>query len=111
MEREFLAVSDWHWYLDVDSQHEISLEAYKATGGSNPVYVTIDYHTYHCAFTWRKLHRAVNRDTRIDSHLANGVHSDHCAMTLAKGPPSHQKRVPFYHLFTSCDYHQNCESK
>ncbi|KAI0188740.1 hypothetical protein EV127DRAFT_115780 [Xylaria flabelliformis] len=106
LEKAFLAVSDWHWYLDKDGTQEITLETYKATGGSNPVYVTVDYHSQHCAFAWQKLHHAFSRNSPIDSKVANKGHTSHCSRTMVN-PPTKQRYVPFYHLFAACDYHQN----
>ncbi|KAI1423513.1 hypothetical protein F5Y12DRAFT_716314 [Xylaria sp. FL1777] len=109
IETEFLTISDWHWYLDKEGQEEISLDSLRATGGTNPIYVTLEYHTKHCAFAWRKLHQAISRNTPIDSHIANEQHTHHCAKSMIREPPPNQKFVPFFHLFTSCDYHENFE--
>lgn len=116
LEAEFLAESDWHWYSDMEGEHELSEDFIRQTGGTNPVYVSMAYHDMHCAYTLMKLHRAVLRQTPIDSHIGLYKHTQHCSKILALPGPFVEStgfRAPsgFYHIFTSCDFPQNCKYK
>ncbi|RFU26794.1 hypothetical protein B7463_g9541, partial [Scytalidium lignicola] len=110
LEEEFLRLKEWHWYYDKEAQHELFEDSIRRTGGPNPIYVSQEYHILHCAYTWKKLHRAVIRQTPIDSHIGSYKHTQHCLKTLTE--PSRNTTLPapsgFYHIFTSCTSPQNC---
>lgn len=121
LEAEFLSYAPeneggkWHWYRDPEGKSELSEDEMRATGGPNPVYVSLAYHDAHCAFTWRKLHRAVVMGRAIDSHIGSYVHTKHCSGRLSKArsdPTFPQWVAParFYNIFTHCDLPANCES-
>lgn len=114
LEREFLEYGDWHWYADPKGKEEVSEEYMRRTGGPNPVYVSLAYHDTHCAFTWRKLHRAVLRGTPIDSHIGEYEHTEHCSGALAISRdaekfPEWKAPARFFNLFTSCELPQKCK--
>lgn len=78
---EFLALRDWEWFLDIDGIHAVALDSIIA-GGYPQLYVTQEYHLYHCTFMWRKMHRAVLRGGPLDSYIGNFNHTTHCARML-----------------------------
>jgi hypothetical protein len=108
LEEEFLSLQQWQWYADKESQHELSLEFIRETGGPNPIFVSIEYHRQHCAYTWKKLHRAVVGQVPIDTHIGGYKHTIHCANALAASDPPVQAR--FFEIFTSCKMPQDCKS-
>ncbi len=55
----------------------------RRTGGPSPVYVSMESTDAHCAYTWRKLHRAILRGTPIDSQIGEFKHTKHCSKALA----------------------------
>jgi hypothetical protein len=100
LDEEFLQVQNWHWYADAENKHELTRDFIRQTGGPNPIYVSIEYHQQHCAYTWKKLHRAVIQRKPIDSAIGVYRHTDHCTKALMasnlSGPSA------FYHIFASC---------
>lgn len=114
IEREFLAYADWHWYADPWGKQELSEDFMRRTGGPNPVYVSMEYHDAHCAYTWRKLHRAILRGTPIDSQIGKYQHTKHCSTALAiardaKKYPQWKAPARFFNVFTSCELPQKCK--
>ncbi|KAH8598647.1 hypothetical protein B0O99DRAFT_615592 [Bisporella sp. PMI_857] len=104
LEEEFLKLRDWHWYADEAGRHEISKDIIKQNGGSNPIFVSIEYHWVHCAYTWKKLHRSRIRHTPIDTHISKYEHTVHCADGLANHDNITDNRpiARFYQHFESC---------
>ncbi|KAF8855962.1 hypothetical protein BDZ45DRAFT_486145 [Acephala macrosclerotiorum] len=75
LEAEFFNIKDWHWYADADGEQELSIESIRKNGGPNPIYVSLEYHWVHCAYTWRKLHRARIMQRPIDTHVGDYEHT------------------------------------
>jgi hypothetical protein len=106
LEAEFLQLQDWKWYADNETQHELSLQYIRQTGGSNPLFVSKEYHKQHCAYTWMKLHRSIIRGVPIDSHIGAYKHTVHCGRALAAAElPVVSK---FYEIFTHCEMPEKC---
>lgn len=114
LESEFLSLSDWHWYYDAEGQEDLSEMKIRETGGPDPLYVRWDYHDLHCAYTWKKLHRAVIGQKPIDSHIGSMHHTDHCSTSMIEkhniststGAAALSR---FFHIFTSCDLPHTCK--
>ena len=114
IEREFLEYADWHWYADPWGNQELSEDFMRQTGGPSPVYVSMEYHDAHCAYTWRKLHRAILRGTPIDSQIGAYQHTEHCSKALsiardAEKYPEWKAPARFFNVFTSCELPQKCK--
>ena len=114
LEREFMEHGDWHWYADPEGNEELSEEVMRRTGGPNPTYVSLEYHDSHCAFTWRKLHRAILLGKPIDSQVGEYPHTTHCSHTLSRardGQKYPQWKAPsrFFSIFTHCELPQKCK--
>jgi hypothetical protein len=104
LEDEFLKLKDWHFYGDENAQQELSIESIKLNGGTEPMFVSVEYHWIHCTYTWRKLHRSRVFGTPIDDHIGNYSHTAHCGEGLVSqcdvndtGPI-----IAFLHHYTSC---------
>jgi hypothetical protein len=81
---EFLAAQPWRWFADANGTEEVSLA--EASRGTRDLYVTRGYHQAHCAFAWRKLHRAVlNDESGWDGYVGKYEHTVHCAGVLMRG--------------------------
>ena len=102
VEAEFLGQKEWRWWADNTTQQELSLDSVRSYGAENAIYVTIEYHDYHCAYTWVALHRAMIRHSLIDTHIGNFTHTQHCAKSLKKARQRKQKVAAFYPIFASC---------
>jgi hypothetical protein len=113
LEKEFLEYAGSHWYADPAGEQELSEDFMRRTGGPSPVYVSLKYHDAHCAYTWRKLHRAVLRGTPIDSQIGKYQHTMHCSTALeiareAGTYPERKAPARFFNVFTSCELPQKC---
>ncbi|CZR59358.1 uncharacterized protein PAC_09250 [Phialocephala subalpina] len=111
LEKDFLEYGDWHWYADPWGNEELSQDHMRSTGGPSPVYVSMAYHDAHCAYTWRKLHRAILRGTPIDSQIGQFLHTIHCSTALsiardAEKYPEWKAPARFFNVFTSCELPQ-----
>ncbi|PMD34178.1 hypothetical protein L207DRAFT_468400 [Hyaloscypha variabilis F] len=107
LEKEFLDLKPWQWFADKEAKQELTLDYIRETGGPNPIFVSMEYHRQHCAFTWKKLHRAVIRQTPIDTHIGQLKHTIHCADKLAGPDPPWKSK--FFHISTSCRMPQDFE--
>jgi hypothetical protein len=80
---EFLHLKDWTWYTSIDDTEPAPREDVLA-GKYDHLYVSWEYHRYHCTYAWRKLHRAVLRDGFVDSYIGSYDHTGHCEAMLVK---------------------------
>jgi hypothetical protein len=85
---EFLALRHWTWWMDTDKNIPVPFEEV-ASGVHGELYVTREYHMYHCTYMWRKLHRGLlrgqgNAEGRgvVDTYTGEYGHTAHCEMML-----------------------------
>ncbi|KEF63484.1 uncharacterized protein A1O9_01462 [Exophiala aquamarina CBS 119918] len=84
--QDFLNVTDWHWYLDINGTMEAP-RATVLTGQYPELFVTREYHRVHCVYMWRKMHRGLERGV-IDTYIGNYHHTAHCEQMLLENVPS-----------------------
>lgn len=82
--QQFLAMRNWTWTTEEDGKLVVPFDEV-IQGLHSELYVTWEYHIFHCAFAWRKFHRALESGVAVDSYLANVNHTHHCSETLMKG--------------------------
>ncbi|PMD29153.1 hypothetical protein L207DRAFT_262418 [Hyaloscypha variabilis F] len=85
---EFLGLRNWTWWIDADKQEPVPFDEV-AWGDHTELYVTREYHMYHCTYMWRKLHRGLlrgqsNAEGRgvVDTYIGQYGHTAHCEMML-----------------------------
>lgn len=78
---EFLALKDWNWYLDAGAQQTADFVSV-AAGAYDELYVTQEYHMYHCTYMWRKMHRAILAGDVLDGYIGDMHHTAHCEMQI-----------------------------
>jgi hypothetical protein len=85
---EFLSIRNWTWWLDAEATTAVPFDDV-ATGNFEELFVTREFHLYHCTYMWRKLHRgmlkAVEMDENrgiVDSYVGDYKHTAHCEMIL-----------------------------
>lgn len=85
---EFLAVRNWTWWLDTDTTVPVPFDEV-AMGNHRELFVTREYHMYHCTYMWRKLHRGLlegqhNAEGRgvVDTYIGEYSHTAHCEMMI-----------------------------
>ncbi|KAK5994537.1 hypothetical protein PT974_05015 [Cladobotryum mycophilum] len=88
---EFLALQNWTWWLDAYGNQEVPLETV-ALGVYSPLFVTWEYHLFHCTYMWRKMHRAVLNGAPLDSYVLNLDHTLHCGHMLLNRTAQLQER-------------------
>ncbi|KAI1322457.1 hypothetical protein F5Y16DRAFT_386598 [Xylariaceae sp. FL0255] len=70
--------ASWNWSFYTDDQLTIPVRQDLAIQGElTDLYVSWHYHTVHCTFIWRQMHRAYEKGW-IDTHLRNYNHTMHC---------------------------------
>jgi hypothetical protein len=107
LEDEFLSLTEWHWSSDAAGNNELDFLFIKETGGPSTIYVSPEYHRQHCAYTWRKLHRAVILHKPIDTHIGGYSHTRHCSQKLAE--PDVPAPSKFFKIFTKCMMPEDCK--
>ena len=45
-------------------------------------WATREYHVWHCTYTWRQMHRAVEKGRKLDGFLLNYEHTAHCGRLI-----------------------------
>lgn len=78
---DFLGARAWQWFADEDKHHIVELEQVR-TGSYDSLYVTMEYHLYHCQYMWTKMHRAILAGRPLDGYIANLMHTTHCGEML-----------------------------
>ena len=78
---EFLALRDWQWYLDAESHQRVDMVPV-SKGSYDHLYVTQEYHMYHCTYMWRKMHRAIQNGQPLDGYIGKIEHTAHCEKML-----------------------------
>lgn len=76
---EFLAWSNWTYFSDPSLS--IPVHEQQARQGDKDLFVDWQYHTVHCTFMWRRMHRSLETGW-IDGHLSNYSHTLHCQNVL-----------------------------
>jgi hypothetical protein len=85
---EFLGMRNWTWWLDADTSVAVPFEEV-SVGEHRELFVTREYHMYHCTYMWRKLHRGLLRGQDkahgrgvVDTYIGEYGHTAHCEMML-----------------------------
>jgi hypothetical protein len=105
---EFETARDWKWYTEYHGESGngelISMDDIRT--GEFDAWVPWEFHTVHCTFQWRKMHRALMGGLPLDSYLAAYNHTIHCEMMLQKGEwwGNDQVNTHIGRQFTTCGY-------
>jgi len=92
VEANFLTASkDFQYFRDMNYTQEVSLDEVKRGDGLG-FFVRQDYHKAHCAFLFKKLHRAVSRGQKLDGLISPLHHTGHCVHMLL-GPPNDRQHA------------------
>ncbi|KAH6653031.1 hypothetical protein BKA67DRAFT_659678 [Truncatella angustata] len=99
---EFLAARNWTWWLASDGNQEVAMETV-ALGIHPRLFVSWEYHLFHCTYMWKKMHRALLRGTPLDSYLLDQNHTAHCShMLLDRNPLLEQRNTIIVTKYPSC---------
>ncbi|KIW72267.1 hypothetical protein PV04_00473 [Phialophora macrospora] len=98
----------WHWFrepnVDANSTTTTALSFQDVRTGQFPeLYVTNAYHSTHCTFTWKKLHRALTKTGYLDSYIGSYEHTLHCEhMLLSRHLDPEQVETTIRRKFITC---------
>ncbi len=70
------------WYSDPNSTESVVPEDIVKLGEHEYLYVSAEYHFFHCTFMWRKMHRVALGLGSMDSYIYNYNHTTHCETML-----------------------------
>lgn len=99
---EFLLLQNWTWYHDFKATQPADSELVRR-GRYPDLYVTWEYHKQHCAYMWRKLHRAMMTGAPVDGYVGNWNHTRHCLGQLdRKGLEPNKVNTKIETKFPSC---------
>ncbi|KAH8688955.1 hypothetical protein BGW36DRAFT_433728 [Talaromyces proteolyticus] len=84
VEAEFLEL-DLHYYRDLNYTQEAPLEEVRR-GDGHGYFVKQDYHRAHCAFLFKKLHKAISSGNKVDGLISSVHHTSHCVHMLLASP-------------------------
>lgn len=83
LETTYLQQPSLKYYRDVNLTEEVSLHEVKK-GESIGWFVPWDHHVRHCAFAFRKFHRAVEYGKNIDGYVLRYAHTEHCIKMMTE---------------------------
>ena len=103
---QFISSGNWTWYADTNGTTIVPYESV-ATGGHDRLFVTQEFHLYHCTYMWRKMHRAVLSATPLDGYIGDYHHTSHCEGQLVRrGDNSADINTSIYTKYAECPYEQ-----
>lgn len=108
---QFMGSRNWTWYADIDGT---IIEPYDsvATGQHDCLFVTQEYHLFHCTYMWRKMHRAVLSATPLDGYIGDYHHTSHCEGQLVRqGDDLALINTSIYTKYVDCPYEQGDRGK
>jgi hypothetical protein len=99
---DFFSAREWEWFRDANGTVPIPYEEAVA-GVYDRLFVPWEYHKLHCAYMWKKLHRAVRSGGPMDSYIGNYTHTKHYSHALLKvTPESEQSNLIIASQFHFC---------
>lgn len=101
-EQEFLEYRDWHFYKDYNQTQEATIEEVRQGEGYG-YFVSHFYHSTHCGFLIKKLHRAIDAGRKLDGLITAFHHTNHCVHWMLD-PPEYMLNFPqfAYTKFPNC---------
>ena len=80
---DFLNRTDWSWHTDWQLTPESRVPLPAVVAGDHPqLFTSKKYHSIHCTYMWRKMHRALLEHRPVDSDLTSWHHTRHCEEVL-----------------------------
>lgn len=86
-----------------DSSYNATVPEEVVMQGELEVYVDQDYHTEHCPWMWRQMHRAYAVKGYIDDHLDKYEHTLHCQNVLMRTTLAEALKVRATILYPNCN--------
>jgi hypothetical protein len=107
LSNQFLALRDWQWFLDSEGLQVVDVSSVLA-GKYSQLYVTQEYHMYHCTYMWRKMHRAALTGKVLDGYIGSMMHTEHCEQMLVNRQGSlNETNTMIFTKFVECPASQD----
>jgi hypothetical protein len=103
---DFTSLRNWTFFTSQNGTEAVPYESV-ALGEHDTLYVTQEFHMYHCTYMWRKMHRAVLAAVPLDGYIGNYHHTGHCEhqiMQQARG--AHEISTTIFTKYVSCPFEQ-----
>jgi hypothetical protein len=82
---DFLVQQHWQWFEDPEDTSILPKQSVME-GEYLELFVTWEYHRFHCVHMWQKMHRALAKGIGMNSYIGNYQPTDHCShMLLSQG--------------------------
>ncbi|KAK4214177.1 hypothetical protein QBC37DRAFT_314791 [Rhypophila decipiens] len=80
---EFMAQTNFSWHTEPKLRPETRVDMDIIYRGDFPkLFTQKDYHTVHCFYMMKKMHKAILEHRPIDSYLTEWHHTNHCGMVM-----------------------------
>jgi hypothetical protein len=90
MTREFEALGPWQFYWSSRPGKEVPepemlspIPPELVSEQTQRIWTDMRHHIMHCIYTWKMMHRAVERGWKMQDKLASYYHIEHCSQLLA----------------------------
>ena len=100
--QDFLSLRNWVWYRDESGNEPAADPMAVASGQYDQLFVTQEYHMYHCTYMWRKMHRAVQRALPLDGYIGSMGHTEHCENMLVHQAPLNSTNTVIMSKYVNC---------
>jgi hypothetical protein len=108
--REFEELGPWNFYhslresTEIPEAHMLSLIPDDQVGDHLELMWTVRrYHTMHCIYVAKLLHRAVDRGWKVQGKLASYNHTEHCSLSLSNKDKEALIWMERYHTIVPVD--------
>jgi hypothetical protein len=103
---EFTSVRNWTFFTSENGTEEVP-HLTVALGEHDKLYVTQEFHMYHCTYMWRKMHRAVLAAVPLDGYIGNYHHTSHCErQIMQQAREAHEISTTIFTKYVSCPFEQ-----
>lgn len=116
--QQFLALKAWTWWYDRNMTQKVPFAEVQA-GEHEALWVSREFHWYHCTYMWRKFHRGVLKGIEnleddanesramvkggvTDSYIGKYHHTEHCEKMLIDETPGEVVDTEIKRKFGKC---------
>lgn len=103
---EFTSLRNWTFFTSQNGTEAVPYDSV-ALGEHDELFVTQEFHMYHCTYMWRKMHRAVLAAVPLDGYIGNYHHTSHCErQIMQKARKTHEISTTIFTKYVSCPFEQ-----
>ncbi|KEQ80626.1 hypothetical protein M438DRAFT_348581 [Aureobasidium pullulans EXF-150] len=103
---EFASLRNWTFFTSQNGTEAVPYDSV-ALGEQDELFVTQEFHMYHCTYMWRKMHRAVLAAVPLDGYIGNYHHTGHCErQIMQQARKAHEISTTIFTKYVSCPFEQ-----